>query len=304
MPGSRKRGTSFLVGLIEKIVPARTLKRYEVLLYSAGIKFSAPEYILLSIISGIVFFLLVYILTFSMAYSLIALIAVAAGVSYLYPYWMISRRLENMEKNLPDAFFYLASSLKAGISFSEALEDLTTADFGALTDEFRRTVSEIKKGRPTVEALRLFALRNRKSSVIYRSMMIIIEALERGAPMSDVLIYVANDVREVLRIKQERKASTGMQMMFFIITSGFVGPSILGIVAKLMRLMVQGPAAAQVPAMTTVVLLFVIIQGFISGLGIGVIREGKFSAGLKYSFLLAGMGFAIFKGMSVISIGL
>jgi len=299
----RGKGTSALVGLIERVIPANVLKKYEVMLYSAGIKFSAPEYILLSILSGVVFFLLVYILTFSVTYSLVALVAVSAGLSYLYPYWMISRRLENMEKNLPDAFFYLASSLKAGISFSEALEDLTTADFGALTEEFKRTVSEIKKGRPTVDALRLFALRNRKSPVIYRSMMIIIEALERGAPMSDVLVYVANDVREILRIKQERKASTGMQMMFFIITSGF-GPSILGIVAKLMKFMIQGAAAAEVPAMTTVVLLFVIVQGFISGLGIGVIREGKFSAGLKYSLLLAGMGFAIFKGMSMMSVGL
>ncbi|NPA48339.1 MAG: type II secretion protein F, partial [Thermococci archaeon] len=81
-------------------------------------------------------------------------------------------------------------------------------------------------------------------------------------------------------------------------------PSILGIVAKLMKFMIQGAAAAEVPAMTTVVLLFVIVQGFISGLGIGVIREGKFSAGLKYSLLLAGMGFAIFKGMSMMSVGL
>jgi len=304
LPKKRGKGTLVLISLIERIVPAKILRKYEVMLYSAGVTFSAPEYILLSILSGVVFFLLVYLLTFSITYSLLAFVMVSVGLSYLYPYWMISRRLENMEKNLPDAFFYLASSLKAGISFSEALEDLTTADFGALTTEFRRTVSEIKKGRPTVDALRLFALRNRKSSVIYRSMMIIIEALERGAPMSDVLVYVANDVREVLRIKQERKASTGMQMMFFIITSGFVGPSILGIVARLMKFMIQGKAAAQVPAMTTIVLLFVIIQGFISGLGIGVIREGKFSAGLKYSFLLAAMGFAVFKGMSMVSIGM
>ncbi len=303
MPRTRGRGTMALVGVIERLIPAKVLRKYEVMLYSAGVGFSAPEYILLSILSGIIFFLLVYILTFSVTYSAVTFVAIVVGLTYLYPYWMISRRLEDMEKNLPDAFFYLASSLKAGISFSEALEDLTTADFGALTTEFRRTVGEIKKGRPTVDALRLFALRNKKSSVVYRSVMIIIEALERGAPMSDVLVYVANDVREVLRIKQERKASTGMQMMFFIITSGFVGPSILGIVAKLMRVMIQGSAATQVPTMTTIVLLFVIIQGIISGLGIGVIREGKFSAGLKYSLLLACMGFAIFKGMSVISIG-
>ena len=99
-----------------------------------------------------------------------------------------------------------------------------------MTDEFKKTVSEIKKGRPTVEALKAFALRNRKSPIIYRSMMVIIEALERGASMADVLVSVGNDVREILRIKKERKASTGMHTMFFIIASGFVGPLILGVV--------------------------------------------------------------------------
>ncbi|NJE10991.1 type II secretion system F family protein [Thermococcus sp. MAR1] len=286
-----------LIKVIERIVPKRWMRRYEVFIYSSGINFLAAEYLIVSLLVGIIGALVVDLFS-TLIYAVIAFIALFAGMAFGYPYWKISKRIDEMEKMLPDAFFYLASSLRAGISFSEALEELTTAKFGALTEEFKKTVAEIKKGRPTVEALRAFAIRNRKSPVIYRSMMIIIEALERGAPMSDVLVYVGNDVREILRIKQERKASTGMQVMFFIITSGFIGPLILGIVAQVMVAMSTGNVQFPVETVRTILLGFVALQAIVSGLGIGVIREGKYSAGIKYSLLLVIMGLMIFQGAS------
>ena len=284
-----------LISLVNKLVPSKWLKRYELFIYSSGINFLAAEYLVVSLLLGVIFAVMVAMFS-SWLYTLGTFIVVFLGMVFGYPYWRVMKRTEEMERNLPDAFFYLASSLRAGISFSEALEELTTAKFGALTEEFKKTVSEIKKGRPTVEALRAFALRNRKSTVLYRSMMIIIEALERGAPMSEVLVYVGNDVREVLRIKQERKASTGMQMMFFIITSGFIGPLILGIVAQVMKNVSSASITFPVDTINTIILGFVVAQAVISGLGIGIIREGKYTAGIKYSLLLVLMGVAIFKG--------
>ena len=296
------RLSSSMIGLIERIVPERWMKRYEVFIYSANIGFLAPEFLSVSLLTAIIFALLGYLVSGGMA-AVIIFVAVLLGMSFGYPYWRITKRMDEMEKMLPDAFFYLASSLRAGISFSEALEELTTAKFGALTDEFKRTVAEIKKGRSTVDALKAFALRNRRSQVIYRSMMIIIEALERGAPMGDVLVSVGNDVREILRIQQERKASTGMQVMFFIITSGVIGPMILGIVYKLMASMNVGDIHMPVEAIGNILLGFVVLQAVVSGLGIGVIREGKYTAGLKYVVMLVVMGVVIYKGATGMSIG-
>ncbi|NJE76692.1 type II secretion system F family protein [Thermococcus sp. ES12] len=290
-----------LVTLIERIVPKRWMRRYEVFIYSSGINFLAAEYLIVSILVGIIGAVIVDMFS-TAVYAVLTFVALFGAMAFGYPYWRISKRIDEMEKMLPDAFFYLASSLRAGISFSEALEELTTAKFGSLTEEFKKTVAEIKKGRPTVDALRAFAIRNRKSPVIYRSMMIIIEALERGAPMSDVLVFVGNDVREILRIKQERKASTGMQVMFFIITSGFIGPLILGIVAQVMVAMSTGNVEFPVETVRAILLGFVALQAIVSGLGIGVIREGKYSAGIKYSLLLVVMGVAVFQGASALNL--
>ncbi|NJE46102.1 type II secretion protein F [Thermococcus sp. GR7] len=297
-----RRLSSLSTRLIERLIPKMWLKRYEVFIYSAGINFLAVEYLVVSFLVGIIGALVVDLFLTTL-YALAAFLALFLGMAFGYPYWKITKRIEEMEKMLPDAFFYLASSLRAGISFSEALEELTTAKFGALTEEFKKTVAEIKKGRSTVEALRAFAIRNRKSTVIYRSMMIIIEAIERGAPMSDILVFVGNDVREILRIKKERKASTGMQVMFFIVTSGFIGPLILGIVSQVMGAMSTGEITFPIDTIKTILLGFVVLQAIVSGLGIGVIREGKFSAGLKYSLLLVVMGVVIFQGASSFQIG-
>jgi pilus assembly protein TadC len=293
MPGL----SSSLISLIEKVVPEKWMKRYELFIYSANMGFLAAEFLVISLLMGIIGGLLAFMFS-NWIYGMVTFLATFLGMAFGYPYWRISKRTEEMEKMLPDAFFYLASSLRAGISFSEALEELTTAKFGPLTDEFRKTVAEIKKGRPTTDALKAFALRNKRSSVLYRSMMIIIEALERGAPMSDVLVFVGNDVREILRIKQERKASTGMQVMFFIITSGVIGPLILGVVAQIMVSMNVGDINLPVETVKNILLGFVVLQAIVSGLGIGVIREGKYSAGIKYSLLLSVMGVIVYLGAS------
>ncbi len=294
--------TSKLALILEKILPSNWLKRYELLIYSADIDFLASEYLLISILVGVIAGAVAGI--FNLLYGLGAFLGTLIGMAYVYPYWKVNKRIEDMEKRLPDAFFYLASSLRAGISFSEALEELTTAKFGALTKEFKKTVAEIKKGRPTSEALLAFAVRNRKSPVLYRSMMIIIEALDRGAPMGDVLVSVGNDVREILRIKQERKASTGMQVMFFIITSGFIGPLILGIVTQVMTAMTTEVGNFPTETIRSILLGFVVLQAIVSGLGIGVIREGKYAAGLKYSALLVVAGLAVFQGASALNISM
>ncbi|MDI3475222.1 MAG: hypothetical protein PWQ79_1866 [Thermococcaceae archaeon] len=297
-----KSSPSRLVTIFERLLPTTWLKRYELLIYSADIDFLASEYLLISLLLGVIAGAAVGI--FNTLYGIGAFAGVFFGMAYLYPYWRINKRIEDMEKRLPDAFFYLASSLRAGISFSEALEELATANFGALTKEFRRTVSEIKRGRPTNEALLAFALRNKKSPVIYRSMMIIMEALERGAPLGDVLVSVANDVRDLLRIKQERKASTGMQTMFFIIMSGFIGPLILGIVTQLMGVMTSEVGNFPIDTVRLILLGFVVAQAVVSGLGIGVIREGKFSAGVRYSALLLVLGVVIFNVATKINISM
>ncbi|MCD6189203.1 MAG: type II secretion system F family protein, partial [Thermococcus sp.] len=146
---------------LEKLLPQKWVKRYELFLYSAGISFSALEFLVVSLLLSGVVGVIAFTLSPVKIYALPVFPGLFLGIAFVYPYYLLSKKTEDMERNLPDAFFYIASSLRAGISFSEALEEASTARFGALTEEFKRTVQEIKKGRSTMEALRAFAIRNR-----------------------------------------------------------------------------------------------------------------------------------------------
>ena len=94
---------SLLIGIIEKILPERVLKKYDLFLYSAGISFKASEYLLTSflvaIIAGTILFM------FNTFYGVIGFVVILAGMVFGYTYWRITKRIDEMEEMLPDAFF-------------------------------------------------------------------------------------------------------------------------------------------------------------------------------------------------------
>jgi len=51
-------------------------------------------------------------------------------------------------------------------------------------------------------------------------------------------------------------------------------------------------------------LTLVALQAIVSGIGIGVIREGKLSGGLKYSVILVIMGIIVFNLVGSINLGI
>lgn len=85
------------------------------------------------------------------------LLTVAASTAVLM--FMRARWRRALQAQLPDAFFLLARSLRAGESFEQALE--TVAEHGGrpLADEFRRGADKIKLGLSVPAALRGMARR-------------------------------------------------------------------------------------------------------------------------------------------------
>jgi tight adherence protein B len=82
---------------------------------------------------------------------------IGAGVP-LTIFWLLRvRRRRQLQELLPDAFYLLARSLRAGMSLEQAL--FLAADQGVkpLADEFRRCVSQVKLGLALPVALQLTA---------------------------------------------------------------------------------------------------------------------------------------------------
>ena len=86
------------------------------------------------------------------------------GVSFMYPDVLLNRKIEDRQKEisrkLPDILDLLVISVEAGLGFEQALDRTCTAVPGALSDEFRRMLHEIRIGSTRADALRAMADRS------------------------------------------------------------------------------------------------------------------------------------------------
>lgn len=117
-------------------------------------------------------------------------------------YIIAERRRGTIEESNSDFLTQLASELRAGISLESAIDDLTKYGEGPLYDELKRTAIEIKMGRSFESSL--IAMANRlKSEQLNRTFRMISEGRRAGASLSRVLESVAEDLRQVLALKEK-----------------------------------------------------------------------------------------------------
>ena len=126
----------------------------------------------------------------------------------------------------------MATELRAGIGLYRTLQTIAAADYGDLSEEFARTITEIEEGTDTQVALKHFALRT-QSRALRNALIHVIRALKSGGNLSDVMNAIAEDVAFELRVKIQEFAE---KMHFFgviyiymaIVVPVFVG--ILGLI--------------------------------------------------------------------------
>ncbi len=226
--------------LSEKLVNNKLMRRVDLALYSANIKLTATQYVsivlTISLILSIITFLLFPLLTLN--FGLLALVSApiaAIAVFFLtfllgiyYPERKAKARGAEMEKELPFALRHLAVVIRSGMSLYNAIESIASANYGILSEEFRRTLREISEGKTTEEALESLALRSHSKGV-RRTVSQIIRALRIGGNLSDAVERIAEDLtfEQLARVKEfsEKLNMVGIVFMFV----GIVFPTLLAI---------------------------------------------------------------------------
>jgi tight adherence protein C len=194
---------------------------------------------LLGIVSVLVWAPLVLALHFKGILALVA-IALLWGASFLYPDVLINRKIADRQKEisrkLPDILDLLVISVEAGLGFEQALDRTCTAVPGALSDEFRRMLHEIRIGSSRADALRAMADR---SSVpeLRQFILAMLQADTFGVSISRLLRAQADDMRIRRRLKaQEQAQKAPVKMLFPLVFCIF--PSIFVVII--------GPAFIQI----------------------------------------------------------
>jgi tight adherence protein C len=194
---------------------------------------------LLGIVSVIVWAPLVLALGFQ---SLMALVAIALlwGASFLYPDVLVNRKIDDRQKQisrkLPDILDLLVISVEAGLGFEQALDRTCTAVPGALSDEFRRMLHEIRIGSSRSEALR--AMADRTDVPELRAFILaMLQADTFGVSISRLLRAQADEMRVRRRLRaQEQAQKAPVKMLFPLVFCIF--PSIF--------VVILGPAFIQI----------------------------------------------------------
>jgi len=246
--------------------------------------------LLIAVVLGIVAGLLGTFLLAPLPALLIALATVFIAFPVLMlgvPYYLATRRAAELERDLSDALRQMSSILRVGVSVDVAMEDITKSNYGALSQEFGRVVTEVRKGRALDSSLLAFSRRS-NSSLCKRAIYLIVEGIKRGAALAGLLDAVSTDIREMRAIQRERRAATTQQILFLLVVALFAVPFVVGLTVAISEGM--GTAATSLPAgMTTIAMAYIVIQAFICSLAVGIIRYGKMLNGLTFTlpFMIA-----------------
>ena len=229
-----------LSGVAQRFASPQKVSRTEKRLSMAGnpgelrtIDFLGMKLVVAALLGG--GFLVFGLLTGSAAFGFVGLMALGALGFFLPEIWL-SRRIKKRQKAVllavPDTLDLLTISVKAGLSFDGALAKVIEKVHGPLSNEFRRSLAEIRVGKTRREALRDIIGRT-EVPALSNFIGAIVQAEQLGVPIAKVLTVQSEQLRIERRQRAEEAAAKAPIKMLFPLV-GCIFPS--------MFIVILGPA--------------------------------------------------------------
>jgi flagellar protein FlaJ len=223
-----------------------------------------------------------------------AMLVPIAVVEYLDYRWR-----KAVDKHLPDLFRSIVQAQQTGMTLTQAIEEATKRDYGALTVELRKMNAQISWGIPFEEALRSLS-RRVNTVLIQRTIPLIIEASRSGGKIEKVFDPMGKFVQTTLLLEKERKTQTRpyiaiiyVAFYVFLFTVVLLFNSFFVQARELPRAM--GLITLTPEEAKRTFFNMTAIQAFFSGLIAGKMGEGNVKAGLKHSIILLITGYITLK---------
>ena len=180
--------------------------RLDAELEAAGVSLRSGEFVVASAVAALVFGVIGAAI---LRNAFLALIV--AGVGAAFPTLLLrsalGKRADHLREQLPDVLTIMASSLRAGHSFMQALDTVAKEIAQPAATEFQRVVAEIRLGRPAEDALEALAERVGSADFMWAVLAVNIQR-EVGGNLAEILDNVADTLRERATLRRQIKVLT------------------------------------------------------------------------------------------------
>ncbi len=243
------------------------------------------------------------------------------------------KRMKDMESVLPSFLRSIAERSKSGMNLYECFKQASKQDFGALTPELKKIVSEASWNVGMNKAIKKFINRT-DSKTIKRVMYILLQAYISGGDITKISENLASNLEHIKEIENKRKSLMAQHVtMIYAIFFIFIGIIII-LLKFMMPMMSMGEnmggfglnfggnpcdicndplVCFGCPLFNSICMLaglgksadigcyykgmffsMIIIQAIFSGFIAGVIESNSLRAGLKHVILMTFSGVFIF----------
>jgi archaellum biogenesis protein FlaJ (TadC family) len=310
---------------LSRILPKKTVENYRLLLICCDIRTDHDKFIGFVLLFGLGIAAVASIYM-TILFSLSALFAIALfGLIYfvfeLAIYGWLSLKAASkarlVEAVLPDALMMMSMNIKAGLTTDRALLESAREEFGPLAVEIKKAGKQILAGKDVRYAL-LDMPKRVRSKTFERTVTLIVEGIESGGELADLLQQTADDIQSTKMAENEVKATVMMYAIFIFFAAGIGAPLLFGISTYLVQVLGNQQAHFNIPANVAATgpftglkvmqahvtvsadFLFwfatisLTITSIFGGLIIGIVKDGDEKQGIKNIPILLAISLTVF----------
>jgi pilus assembly protein TadC len=260
----------------------------------------------------VVMFLAMWTLGFALA------LALTWAAFYVYLDLRIVQRRIDVEEVLPLFLQLTAANIRAGMAPDAALWHAVRPRFGILAKEIETVAKDTLAGESLPGALRKLSDRY-DSQLLRRTINLLIEGMEAGAELADVLNKVSSNIQESRILQREMSANIATYTIFIGSASVLAAPVLLALATQLLVVLnklvggigtnVAKGAASQVASMGLFVIggstvdpahfrifavAMLVITSLFSSMMISAMKRGTIIDGVKSTPLFIGISLVLY----------
>lgn len=156
------------------------------------------------------------------------------------------KRTQEIEKVLPDYLSLVASNLRSGMTVDRALWTAASPRLGVLTTEIRKAAKEVATGMDLSISLTRFAQKY-DSIVLNRAIDLILEGLESGGQLADVIDKVVENIEQTVYLRKEMQAASLSYVIFITIIVIIISPFLFALSHNLLLLITNIASKISIP---------------------------------------------------------